>query len=123
MRTGADMTRFTAKLELLLLVALSAGCTTMETGNGWTSSEAEPIDFSWERSSSVPAAMSSPLLDERHYNGQLFQIRINSPPDGTEPLWSVRFPGWSEHHWDAAPSRSLSDRDTGPTVADSRCGE
>ena len=102
------MTRFTVRLGLPLVAALSVGCTTMGRGIGWTASDAEPIRFSWERSDSVPGAMSSPLPHDSPYNGQLFQISINSPSEGTEPLLSVGFPGWSDedHRGAAAPSRS-----------------
>ena len=116
------MTRFTVKLWLPLLAALSAGCTTMGTGIDWTASEADPINFSWERSSSVPAAMSSPLSDESHYQGQLFQITKDSTFDEARPVWSVRFPGWSaEDRWGAASTRSVVNQYAEPTVANSQC--
>jgi hypothetical protein len=116
------MTHFTVKLALPLLAALTAGCTTMAAGFGSTAPEADPINFSWESSYSVAASMSSPFSDDNHYNGQLFQVTKKSTFDGAGPLWSVRFPCWSdEDHWGAAPAPIVINRYSGPTVANAQC--
>jgi len=49
------------KLMLPLLVAVSAGCTTMGTGSGSTLSGGSPTTFSWKSSDGVSGTMSATL--------------------------------------------------------------
>ena len=115
------MTHFAARLGLPLVAALSVGCTTMGAQFGSPASEPGPIEFNLQRSYAPAGAVSAPLSDDNHYKGQLFQITQDSTPDGAEPHWSVRFPGWSEgDRSGAAPTRSVINPNSGPTGADSQ---
>lgn len=57
------MTHSIVRPALLLLATLAAGCATMGTGIGSTSSGASPVNFSWQSSDSVSGTMNATLPD------------------------------------------------------------
>ena len=86
------------------MLALAAGCTTMGTGFGSTTSGAHPVTFSWKSSDPVSGTMSATLPDGETYTGQFFEITQNTRVDNLGPLWTGWRPGWGFDYWDAGPS-------------------
>ena len=82
------------KLMLPLLVAISAGCTTMGTGSGSTLSGGSATTFSWKSSDGVSGTMSATLSDGTVYNGQYFQVTQDTTVDSVAPLWDGWHSGW-----------------------------
>jgi hypothetical protein len=106
------------KLMLPLLVAISAGCTTMGTGFGSTPSGANPTTFNWKSSDGVSGTMNATLSDGTVYSGQFFQITRDTTVDSVAPLWVGWHSGWrGAGYWDAAPSPDFITHYTGRVVA------
>ena len=104
------MKHSTLKLGLPLLVALAAGCTTMGTGFGSTSTGTNPVNFTWKSSDSVSGSMNATLANGKTFTGQFFQITSDTTVDNLGPLWA----GWGGYghrgrwggdwgFWDAGP--------------------
>src|SRR5438270_10531357 len=74
-------------LGLPLLVALAAGCTTMGTGFGATSTGTNPVNFSWKSSDTVSGSMNATLANGKTFTGQFFQITSDTTVDNLSPLW------------------------------------
>jgi hypothetical protein len=96
-----------AQIASPLLLCLAAGCTTMGTGSGSTSSGAAPVSFHWKSSDSVSGTMDATLSNGKTFSGQFFQITNNTTVDNLGPLWSGWDPGfrgaggWDS--WEGAP--------------------
>jgi hypothetical protein len=118
------MTHSIVKLGLPLLAVLAAGCTTMGTGFGATSSGAMPITFNWKSSDSISGTMSATASDGKMYSGQFFEITKDTTVDNVAPLWSGWNPGWGGrdgwYYWDATPSPSFVTHYSGRVVANLR---
>src|SRR6266851_8380433 len=63
-----------AALMLPLLVAMTAGCTTMGTGTGSTPSGKSAATFNWKSSDGVSGTINATLAGGKTYSGQYFQI-------------------------------------------------
>lgn len=115
------MTHSTVNLGLPLLAVLAAGCTTMGTGFGSTSSAATPIAFNWKSSDSVSGTMNATASDGKMYRGEFFQITKDTTVDNIGPLWSGWYAGWGRrdgwYYWDATPSPSFVTHYSGRVVA------
>jgi hypothetical protein len=106
------------KLMLPLLVAISAGCTTMGTGSASTPSGGSPTTFSWKSSDGVSGTMSATVADGTVYSGQFFQVTQDTTVDGVAPLWDGWYSGWrGAAYWDAGPSTDFIRHYTGRVVA------
>jgi hypothetical protein len=66
------MTRWILQLELLLLGALAAGCTTIGTGLDSTDSSAGLLDFNLKSSDAVSGSTNGTVPDDEPPSGQFF---------------------------------------------------
>lgn len=106
------------KLMLPLLVAISAGCTTMGTGFGSTASGASSTTFSWKSSDGVSGTMNATLSDGTVYSGQYFQVTRDTTVDSVAPLWVGWHSGWrGAAYWDSGPTSDFVTHYTGRVVA------
>ena len=90
------------QLILILLTAISAGCTTMGTGVGSTTSGGSRTTFSWKSSDGVSGTMTATVSSGQTYSGQYFQITKDTTVDSLGPLW---YPGWGGRGGSGRPSR------------------
>ena len=72
MRTSQTMTRRIVQLELLLLGALAAGCTTMGTGFDPTDSNASLVNFNLKSPGAVSGSINGTVPDDEPPSGQFF---------------------------------------------------
>jgi len=90
-----------------LLMVLAAGCTTMGTGYGSTSTGKNPVNFSWQSSDGgISGEMTATQSDGKVFTGQFFQITRNTTVDNLGPLWTGWGPRWRGagwDYWDAGP--------------------
>jgi len=66
------MTRWIVQLELLLLAALAAGCTTIGTGPDSMDSSASLINFNLKSTDAVSGSINGTVPDNEPPSGQFF---------------------------------------------------
>jgi hypothetical protein len=106
-----------------LLATIAAGCTTMGTGTGSTSSGGSPTVFNWKSSDGVSGTMSATMSGGQTYSGQYFQITKDTTVDSIGPLWVGGWGGWGGRggwgwgYWGADPSPDFVTHYSGRVVA------
>jgi hypothetical protein len=90
-------------VQLMLLVAIVAGCTTTGTGFGSTASGASPTTFSWKSADIVSGTMTATLSDGTKYSGRYFQITPDTSLPSIEPLFDGWNPAWEETNSGVGP--------------------
>jgi hypothetical protein len=103
-----SMTHILTKVTPALLLLGLAGCATMGTGTGSTSTGTDPVNFTWHgNSDSVSGTMSAAFASGVTYSGQFFQITSDTSVDSLGPLWTGWGRGWRGGgfggYWDAGP--------------------
>jgi hypothetical protein len=113
-----EMRNQNLKVLLPLLVALSAGCTTMGTGFGSTPLGASPTTFSWKSSDGNSGTMNATFSDGTVYSGEYFQVTRDTTVDSVAPLWEGWHGAWGgADYWDAGPTPDFITHYTGRVVA------
>jgi hypothetical protein len=116
------MTHPIVKLRLPLLATLIAGCATLGTSFGSTTSSANPPAVDSRSPDTVSGAINALLADGSTYSGRYFQITQNTTVDSIGPLWAA---GWNSAwagrggwgYWNAEPSPDFIKQYTGWVVA------
>src|SRR5262245_45299068 len=82
-------------IPLLLIVAITSGCSTTGSGTGSTATGGSPTVFSWKGSSDGSTGTMTAIMNGQTYSGQFFQITQDTTADTVGPLWT----GWGGLGW------------------------